>query len=189
MKKLNNCSILFIFVFAMPFVGISQIIEKPHISDSIESDIYNNNLDGDNIKKNTVYIELLGNGVYYSIGYGRIVEEKNNKILSIALGLSYVSSRHETVWISSQIISSRGVSRHRLELGLGYTLGLQYVYTHVIEPKILKLHYIFYRIGYQYHCKSGKFIYKLAFTPLTHFSDGWFFPIFPSAGLAICYKF
>jgi len=186
MKKVNKLFFLFIFVFAMPFVGISQISKKSHISDSIENEIYNN-LDSDNIKKNTVYFELLGNGVYYSIGYGRNLMQKGNRLLSLVSGLSYINSR--MLWISPQIIYSTGSCNHRLELGLGYTLGLQHVYSDVIEPKISKSHYVFYRIGYQYHSKDGKFIYKLAFTPLTHFSEGWFFPILPSAGLAVCYKF
>ncbi len=186
--RINSIFIIFFLCFAY-CSGFSQVIADS-TSNNKESSYLDKNSDTSEIKKNIVYFELLGNGIYYSLGYGRTLIDKNNRNFSLASGLTYISSRgRESLWISPQILYSTGGSHHRLELGLGYTLGLQYIYTHVIEPKFKKYHYIFYRIGYQYHSKNGKFIYKLALTPLTLFSDGWFFPILPSAGLAICYKF
>lgn len=192
MKKSNIVLFLILYI---PFLGITQINANTNIKDSIENEI-NNNLNNGNIKKNTIYLELFGNGVFYSIGYERTLVEKNYKGFSLASGFTYfpVPRGDKNILISPQILYTTGSKYHRLELGLGYTINFQYIeYANEhIEHIHYKDHYIFYRIGYRYRkdLKNNQKIYgKIAFTPFTLKGKSLEALILPSIGLAVCRTF
>lgn len=178
MKNTNKNIILLLILF-MPFWGVAQISENMHLNNSLENEINNHNYD--DIKKNAVYFELFGNGIYYSIGFDRTLLHVSNSGFSIAHGFSYLL-KNNNLFLSPQINYFYG-EKHRFEIGLGLT----YCILQKDETE-----YIFYRLGYRYQKQEGGVFYKIALTPFTvlEAAPGWNLPsIFPFMGFTIGWTF
>ncbi len=160
-----------IIIFAMLSLFIFPGLHAQEtVKDSLESDI-----DKNDTRKNTVYFELLGNGMFYSFCYDRVIFQKNENGLSVSMGLTYFPRNSNDIWlffphnsgsVSPQINYFKG-NKHKLELGLGYTISINYIDnpSQVVEPKFIYIHFIFARIGYRYqNPKNGLFL-KGAFLP------------------------
>lgn len=171
-------------LFIFPGMHAQEIVK-----DSLESEI-----DKNDTKKNTVYFELLGNGGLYSIGYDRVIYQKNDKGLSVSMALTYFPRNSSDIYeffpnnsgyISPQINYFKG-NKHKLELGLGYTLAMHYIDNpmKVEEPKFLYTHYICARVGYRYQNPKNGLFFKAGFLLLQVFSKDLFF-IAPWAGFAV----
>lgn len=132
--------------------------------------------------KNLVYLELLGNGIAYSVNYERMLTDD----LSARLGFSYLSvslgsgsSKAKADIVTAPILLNYTVGgrNHRAELGAGATViyasasssdggvtssgeGAAIVGTGVV--------------GYRYSPADGGFVFRAGFTPL--FGKGGFLP-------------
>jgi hypothetical protein len=132
--------------------------------------------------KNLVYLELLGNGIAYSVNYERMLTDD----LSARLGFSYLSVtigsgesavKADVVTAPMLLNYTVGGRNHRAELGAGATVlyasassssggvtssgeGAAIVGTGVV--------------GYRYSPADGGFVFRAGFTPL--FGKGGFLP-------------
>jgi|SRR6056297_872951 len=156
-------------------------------------EIKNDSITNDNLKevnetlrKNSVYLELFGNSFYqYSIGYDRILFDKENNKFSIASGIGYLpleisSLNHE--WynyiFTSQVNYFTG-NEHHFETGLGFTyIGKKYGDYYDI---IMSL-----KIGYRYQKQEGGLFIKSSLTPLYFLTTNSFGPW---AGLIVGWTF
>ena len=78
----------------------------------------------ENIRRNSVYLEMLGNGAYYSFNYDRLVPLKNREILYLRIGGSTASEKdsdeiHPGFIFEAGVLS--GGIRHFFDAGIGYT--------------------------------------------------------------------
>lgn len=132
-----------------------------------------------NKKSNTLYLEIGGNNVFYSINY----EKELIKNLSARIGISIIpiteysnSGKHNNsnlfvTLMPTYFINIKG--NHFLELGGGISYGLETFF-----PAIA--------IGYRYIPDVDGIIFKLTFTPLL---DKDIFDVFPWFGLGVGIKF
>lgn len=84
------------------------IVSNAGINDSLQNE------------KNSIFIELGGNGYAYSLNYERFIIKKNKWKYSAKIGFSYYYAFHNATYfpISTQIYYG---NKSRLELGIGYT--------------------------------------------------------------------
>jgi hypothetical protein len=148
-------------------------------------------------KKNTVFLEVGGNGPLYSINYDRILIKKTNWKLAGRIGFMYFNdnrgllenSENKQSSIPIELSFLKGKSNHNLELGLGITpLSKGYLdkagkdYTRVATSG---------RIGYRYQKSNGGLFFKAGFTPITFFKKDFNSVnpkyVYPWAGLALGY--
>jgi hypothetical protein len=141
---------------------------------------------------NSIFIELLGNGLLYSINYDRMLMEN----LSVRVGLMYLSlsaaDGTESAKVSFMLVPVMlnyllGSGSHKLEIGAGPVVAhasgtasgtggdLAASGTGVAGTAV---------VGYRYVPKDGGFTFRGGFTPL--FSKGGFFPW---VGLSFGYVF
>ncbi len=73
------------------------------------------------VQKNTVFLELGGNGVYYSLNYDRILLAKTNWKLVGRVGAMYHTHFAQRAAIPLELSYLRGRKNHHLEFGLGVT--------------------------------------------------------------------
>lgn len=128
--------------------------------------------------KHTLYLELFGNGGYYSINYGyNFYQNKNLKLVaSVGIGHHIYSVVNSTTWQPSlpfEFSALFGKKKHHLELGIGFT---PFIDSEVIapmqvgsdpvskgDPFVSAL--IPFRIGYRNQKPGRKFFYRIAYTP------------------------
>ncbi len=156
-------------------------------------EIKNDSITNDNLKdvngrlsKNSVYLELFGNSYFqYSIGYDRIVFDKENNKFSIASGIGYLPleiSSFESEWFNyiftSQVNYFTG-NEHHFEAGLGFTY---------IGKKNSDYYdmFLLLRIGYRYQKQEGGLFIKSSLTPLYSLELNQFLPW---AGLIVGWTF
>jgi hypothetical protein len=147
--------------------------------------------------RNSIFIELAGNGGIYSLNYDRVITEQ----FSIRAGFGYMSmgasasSGGATVTAKASILAvpvvgnfMLGSANHKLELGAGITmfrftgsgsdsLGGSASATGMAPAGTAV-------IGYRYVPQDGGFTFRAGFTPLV-FKDDWL----PWGGLSFGYLF
>lgn len=155
-------------------------------------------------KKNTVFLELGGNAVLYSLNYDRIVLEKPKWKLSGRIGAMYFRERTNyldkdyslDVAVPIELSYLRGKGNHYLEFGLGMTPWYEnYISlmetldgTHIKHIGVVG----FSRLGYRYQKRDGGIFFKAGFTPMIQFKDKVYkynddISIMEWAGLAVGY--
>ena len=77
-----------------------------------------NALDSLKYRKNSVFVELFGNGYFYSLNYERSIYKINKMEFSARIGLNYYLL-HNTTYVPVSIQGYYG-KRSRLEIGMGY---------------------------------------------------------------------
>lgn len=132
-----------------------------------------------NSTPNTVYLEVGGNNVFYSLNY----EKELIKNFSPRLGFSIMpiteysnSGKHANSKLFVTFMSNYFVNiknNHSIELGGGVSYGLETLF-----PAIA--------IGYRYSPYEGGIIFKLTFTPLLNKE---IFDVFPWFGIGIGIRF
>jgi hypothetical protein len=149
------------------------------------------------LMKNTIFLELAGNGGFYSLNYDRILLEKAKWKLAGRIGamyyreeLNYLDYNH-SLKIAVPIEASylRGKGDHYLELGIGMTPW----YENYKDFDASEISHIVLlssaRLGYRYQKKEGGMFLKAGFTPLLQFKNKVYENgssiFFPWGGLAI----
>ncbi len=122
------------------------------------------------ISRNTFFLELGGNGMFYSLNYDRILLNRDTWKLSGRVGALYLplfgAGNRQMVGGPVEISYLRGRGRHFLELGLGGTV-LYDTYALGSNSRINDLAVMAVaRIGYRHQKPEGGFFYKVGFTPL-----------------------
>lgn len=114
-----------------------------------------NTKDQINVRRNTFFIEALGNGGNYSINYDRLIG-KNKPVTSIRLGL-IGKVNYESSSIPIEFNMLFGSNTHKVELGLGFT-G---IFDNFDFEKMLLL----FRFGYRYQPREGGLFFRTGITP------------------------
>jgi len=121
------------------------------------------------VRRNTFFLELGGNGMFYSLNYDRILLNRDTWKLSGRVGALYLplfgAGNRQMVGGPVEISYLRGRGRHFLELGLGGTVVYD---TYALsDSRINDLAVMAVaRIGYRHQKPEGGFFYKVGFTPL-----------------------
>ena len=126
---------------------------------------------GPKLKRNTIFIELLGNGGFYSLNYDRILISKEKWKLAGRAGVSYFNffddfnTQYYAIPLEVSYLVGKG--NHYLETGLGITPF--YKFGEGIEEFNHEQKTLFItstaRIGYRYQRKDGGFFFKAGWTP------------------------
>lgn len=117
--------------------------------------------DSTSISKNTVYLELLGNGGVYSFNYDRILLTKTLFKISGSVGISYIppSFRYNHTFTYPLEINLLYGIRNHFELGIGYTPVFN-----LYKEDIFKIYddysYPALRIGYRFQKPNGGFFLR-----------------------------
>ncbi|MBS9523488.1 hypothetical protein KI659_05580 [Litoribacter alkaliphilus] len=120
--------------------------------------------------RNSIYGEVLGNGLFYSINYERNILATEKVFLSPSVGLSSVG--RNATGIPVMILAYFGGGNSSLETGLGYTGFYReedFLNFMVPDKRTYFEHYSTARLGYRYESPKG-FLFKVAFTPLYRFN-------------------
>jgi hypothetical protein len=124
------------------------------------------------IKNNSVYVELLGNGIVYSVNYDRIIQISNHFKLAPRVGITYwpqsESSRYSSFIIPFEVNAlwaKRAESKNFAEGGLGLNLiGLKDYYGYdpakgnLWKNKFARVTTV--RLGYRHQKPTGGFMYR-----------------------------
>ena len=140
-------------------------------------------------KKNSIYLEGLGNGFYYSVNYDHLFSMKNNPKIGVGtrIGISYgtykwiFGMRFTLTTLPAEIYFSYG-KKSCLELGLGYTTVFE-EYISVFEENNRE-GIITFRSSYKYRGPKG-FIFGVGV--LAHMDS--YGIIFPYPHLSIGFSF
>ncbi len=146
-------------------------------------------------KKNAVYLELLGQGLFYSVNYDRILLVGNKLALSGRVGLSYypITSFFDAhtiaIPIEFNLLVGNGLTYFEFGLGGTYMQGLD-------KPNFSKSFFASLRLGYRYQKDEGGLMFRIGFTPLLpiilddeYQLDTDYIPLLPSVGLSVGYTF
>ncbi|MFY7998246.1 MAG: hypothetical protein ACOVSW_06555 [Candidatus Kapaibacteriota bacterium] len=151
MKYLVLCHILVFFVCLAGSVAQTQ--------DSTQVPL---KVSDKRLAQNTVFLELFGNSLVYSINYERTVSQN----FSLRAGFSYVPMGQNSFVAFPLLVNGfLGEGAHRFEASLGTTIVLSYN----ALPSFTG------RLGYRYQPLDGGFNFAIAYTPL--FSPGFFVPL------------
>jgi len=122
-------------------------------------------------KYNSVFVELGGNGLYYTVNYDRLFKFSDYIYISRRVGLHYsnnlLGNNYRFIGIPLEISGLIPISdRHFLEIGAGITIlnRLKNSDNHNETLAILAL-----RAGFRYQRPNGGFFFKAGFTPLYNF--------------------
>jgi len=122
-------------------------------------------------KRNTIFVELLGNGGIYSLNYDRILISKEKWKLAGRAGVSYFNFfddfNTQFYAIPLEVSHLLGKGNHFLETGLGFTP--LYKTSEGIGEININQETLFListaRLGYRYQRKDGGFFFKAGWTP------------------------
>ena len=155
-----------------------------------------------NCKKNSIYIELGGQGGVYSICYDRLFDVKEKKKNSFSIGFSYVQGfdNGNTIQVYALPFSRNTIFYRNLELGIGITPAIHaefkkasYYKTYPIEgyTEITPLLFFSPKIGFRYQTNTSKLFFKATFTPMISFLENSLFSrrIYPWGGISIGHSF
>ena len=150
------------------------------------------------LKKNTIFLEFMGNGFIYSVNYDRLFDVSKKIKMSSRIGFHFTNKfpfqYYRTISVPIEISGMYPFygNKHFLEIGLGLTyLNSNDLYTNHTEHVIAFVP----RIGYRFQKPEGGLFFKLGFTPLYDwivlnpnlkvFHHNWFL----SGGLGIGHTF
>jgi hypothetical protein len=114
--------------------------------------------------KNSVQLEILGNGILYSINYEHIFNEKSNNQFCYKLGISSIPFTLKPEIYSFGLISEVdlliGIKEQFIEIGSGFT------YWNNFEMNSRSTGFYIPRIGLRYKFINRKTFIRIGFTPL-----------------------
>ncbi len=142
------------------------------------------------LRKNSIFLEVGGNGIVYSINYDRLFDFSNKIKGSARIGVNYFEnfnnneSRIFGIPVEFSGLYSISKNKHFLELGTGLT----YFNSKKFKESQNENVFIFaLRLGYRYQNPEGGLFLKAGFTPLNNFPDFEFWVLI--GGISIGYTF
>ena len=188
-----------ILTLLIPLFSLNLLGQK---SDSIASKVSEQFLFS---RKNSLNFEAFGHGLYYSFSYERILINDYHFRLALQLGVAvYPYPDQIDIWVPVSINYVRPIGakrKHHIEIGLGHVLRYDQVYNGYIRNPWQT--FITAKVGYRYQKPSGRWIFKMLFTPFYEYDRKNFSstPVpksfhniidgngFPSGALSIGYTF
>lgn len=140
------------------------------------------------LKKNALYFELFGNGLFYSFNYERMFYQKNNLHFDGRMGFSVIpfadwgDEGEEAIlaMFPVEVNMLIGKRKNFLETGICHTYNTQVyrVYhdiasTNEIEFTNYHRHSLSLRIGYRFQKPGGKFLFRIAALPQLIYRPGF----------------
>lgn len=123
-------------------------------------------------RSNSVYAELAGNGLFYSLGYEKVLISKSKDVLAARIGIclypvSVPSERAVFKTLPVEIVS-RGIHKN-VEVGIGITPFSHFFY-HVVNPDDHDIeqslaYWVLGRVGYRSTPGKRGLFWSAAFTP------------------------
>ncbi|MFA5781139.1 MAG: hypothetical protein WC868_02600 [Bacteroidales bacterium] len=163
----------------------SIIQNTPYIKDTLQNI---------RIPKNSFYIELLGNSLYYSLNYERIIFNTNRFYFSGRIGACYLPVKIDDKRFVFPLLIN-GIlhynKRLHFEFGIGVTFFSLREFNYNYYPS--SPNYVFYEnmlaivanIGLRYQGQKG-FLFRLGFTPLYSIKGP---RLLPWGGISFGYSF
>jgi len=120
--------------------------------------------------KNTVSLEVLGAGGYYSLNYQRTVVNKERRDIGLRGGIAVYHLRDFQRKFNPDFILPVAVTmhwgeKHQLEMVLGQSLGFIVVLAPDMEKERDTSASLFGEIGYRYHKTGGRFMWRIYYNP------------------------
>ncbi len=140
--------------------------------------------------KNAIQIEAFGHGLFYSLGYERILINHQTFKTSAMIGCSYYPPQSGIIdwWIPVIVNELVSIQSHHLELGLGTVLTREASRNADLDALEWSSEpFLTGRLGYRWQPTTGRWLFKIAFTPLLKFRKSIEFH--PLGGLAGGYTF
>ena len=144
----------------------------------------------DSIKRNSVYIELLGNSLIYSLNYDHLFDLTPQTKLAVGVGVGYLYIHNESGhFVISEFTNNVFLvtpevnfligrsSKHFFETGLSLCNKIETDnFNYKLAPAL--------RIGYRFQPLKGGFLFRIGFTPMYYDNK-----IYPLGGLSFGYSF
>lgn len=129
-------------------------------------------------KKNSLYLELLGNGVLYSVNYDRIIPISKHLKLAPRVGIEYIPSfnnrsgfsrdyKNLHIPLELNLLAARAAnSKNMAEVGLGLSLFsmknyyVYYVESNKVDEKNKMAKVTTLRLGYRHQKPQGGLMYR-----------------------------
>ncbi|NOY36438.1 MAG: hypothetical protein GXO83_02585 [Chlorobi bacterium] len=139
-----------------------------------EEDVYVDDFSDLAIRKNSIYAEGLGNGIYGSLNYERLFFKVPQRVVTFRAGLSVVVNHGNFHLLIPLEMTAIFGKRHCFETGPGLTLA----------PGSEERYLFFYRAGYRLRAENG-IMFRVA--PVFMFVPGSYSG--PSAAVSLGYSF
>ncbi|MBI4647700.1 MAG: hypothetical protein HY738_14210 [Bacteroidia bacterium] len=141
--------------------------------------------DSNHQAKNSVFFELLGNGIIYSLNYDRIVLQKNGLKTSARFGIAIIPFGDINHLYITEINQLIGCGNSYFEIGLGITQ--LYVFSKE-GTSFFGLddydYFGFIRIGYRHQKPKGGLFYRIGITPFMFLEESYN-KLYPYFGFSI----
>lgn len=121
------------------------------------------------IQRNTFFLELAGNGVFYSLNYDQIFLNQGKWKMSSRMGVMYLpyfsSNKRQMVGTPLEVSYLRGKNSHHWEVGVGFT---PFYDTYLLSDSHIKNLVLMgvARVGYRHQKREGGLFYKVGLTPV-----------------------
>lgn len=129
------------------------------------------------IAPNSIYLELLGNGIIYSINYDRMFSENVGGRIGFTYfpAVSAIFTSTEDIFVVPLLLNVFvGDGDSRLELGAGIVYAqatLSTIFSDQKEDASGMAETI--TIGYRYQERTGGLVFRIGFTPFFRFGEGF----------------
>jgi hypothetical protein len=161
---LKNKKIFILLTIVLTFDSFGQI------SDSLKTKLADTYIFS---KKNSLNFEAFGHGLYYSLSYERIIVNDYHFKFAGQGGVSvYPYPDQIDLWlpISLNYIKTFGVKRkHHAEVGIGHVVRYDQFYDGSLSYPWQT--FITAKAGYRYQKPSGRWIFKILFTPFYEYDS------------------
>jgi hypothetical protein len=144
--------------------------------------------------RNSIETELFGHGLFYSINYERVIFNTDKFKTLCQIGFAYYPKKAGIIplWIPLSINQLISFNTHHIEVSIGQVL----INDEMPNGKDDFRFFGSFKIGYRYQNPIGRFLIKIAFTPVINYGreiigDKTFYsPEFhPLGGLTLGYNF
>jgi hypothetical protein len=131
------------------------------------------------VAKNAVYLEIGGNGMFYSFNYDRVFYQKGAFKSAARAGVSLfpvniIGKNYLAYILPLEVTAMLGRSKHHLEIGTGVSPYLAPATNRGFDPEFERYRVAAimpFRLGYRYQKKEGGFFFRAAYTPFIEFSS------------------
>lgn len=138
------------------------------------------NPDSSGIRRSSVFFEIGGNAMVYSLNYDYIIPQNDHFKIALTIGTAYHNHFDiQSIYFNPQLNLLIGRRKLSAEFGLGLTTAIA-----INHPRET---YFALRLGIRHQKLNGGFMWRVAFTPFLFIENDM--PIFPYAGFSIGYTF
>lgn len=127
--------------------------------------------DSDKEAKNSVYLDIMGTGGWYSLNYERIVYTNNNLGLGVSSGVSVMHFKDFDLQFNPDFSIPLSLNafygkKHHLEVGVGSTFAsVVRADEDYFAKRYLNVN-LTMTLGYRYQKPGGGFMFRAAYTPI-----------------------